>query len=233
MNVLYLIPARGGSKGIPGKNVKPLNGKPLICYTIDIARKLAKDGDICVTTDDDKIIEVVAECGVTVPFKRPANLASDDAGMHEVMLHAVDFYEKAGNQYDCLVLLQPTSPFRTARHVEEALALYDETVDMVVGVSEARANPYFTLREENEHGFLERSKSFGRIVTRQSAPKVYDINGAVYVINIQSLKSTHTLEFTKVKKYVMDELSSLDLDTPLDWQYCSFLIETGIVPLKP
>jgi N-acylneuraminate cytidylyltransferase len=231
MKTLYVIPARGGSKGIPRKNIRPLHGKPLIQYSIDVARQLAPDDDICVSTDDDEIIEVAESIGLNVPFKRPAELASDNAGMYEVLLHAVDYYAKKDNKYDCLVLLQPTSPFRKTQHVKDALDLYDESVDMVVGVSETKANPYFTLREENADGFLEKSKSQGPVATRQSAPKVYEVNGAVYVINVESLRNKHIQEFTKVKKYVMDELSSLDLDSPLDWQFCSFLIEKGLVDL--
>lgn len=228
MKILYIIPARGGSKGIPKKNIKPLDGKPLIHYSIDVARQLSGDEDICVSTDDDDIIKAVEGYGINVPFKRPAELASDAAGMYEVLLHAVDHYEKAGKRYDCVVLLQPTSPFRKVRHVKEALGLYDEGIDMVVGVSEAKANPYFTLREENDRGFLEKSKSLGPVATRQAAPTVYEVNGAVYVINVKSLKGTHIQEFTKVKKYVMDEISSLDLDSPVDWQFCSFLVEKGL-----
>lgn len=229
MNTLYVIPARGGSKGIPGKNIKPLAGKPLICYAIDTARELAGDDDICITTDDDKILKTVKDYGMKVPFKRPAKLAGDKAGMNEVLLHALEYYESKGKTYDCLVLLQPTSPFRTADHVREAQRLFSADVDMVVGVSEAKANPYFSLCEENARGFLERCKSLGPIAGRQDAPKVYDVNGAVYVINVASLKKQHMQEFARIKKYVMDEISSLDLDTPLDWQFCSFLIERGIV----
>jgi N-acylneuraminate cytidylyltransferase len=229
MNVLYVIPARGGSKGIPGKNIKPLAGKPLICYAIDTARELAADEDICVSTDDNKIIKTVKEYGMKVQFKRPARLAADDAGMYEVLLHALEYYESDGKAYDCLVLLQPTSPFRTAEHVKEAQQLFSKDVDMVVGVCESRANPYFSLCEENDRGFLERCKSIGPIAGRQAAPMVYDVNGAVYVINVESLKKQHMQEFVKIKKYVMDEISSLDLDTLLDWHFCTFLVERGIV----
>ena len=98
MRFLIVIPARGGSKGIPRKNIKPFDGKPLINYTIDCARAIAKDEDICVSTDDDEIIQVVENYGLKVPFKRPAELATDTAGTYEVLLHALDFYESKGNQ---------------------------------------------------------------------------------------------------------------------------------------
>ena len=136
MKALVIIPARGGSKGIPHKNIKPLNGKPLIHYTIDVARGIASDEDICVSTDDADIIKCVEEYGLKVPFVRPAELATDTAGTYEVLLHALDFYEKQGKTYDVVLLLQNTSPFRTVQHVKEALELYRPDIDMVVSVYE-------------------------------------------------------------------------------------------------
>ena len=217
MNTLVVIPARGGSKGIPRKNIKPFAGKPLIFYTIDTARALVPDTDICVSTDDDEIIRVVESYGLGVPFKRPAELATDSAGTYEVLLHALDFYEKQGRHYDTLILLQNTSPFRTAEHVREAMALYTPDIDMVVSVKECAANPYYSVFEENPAGFLSVCKGDGKIYRRQDAPKVYEYNGALYIINTASLKKQHMHQFAKRIKYVMDERSSFDLDTPQDW----------------
>jgi len=129
MNPLVVIPARGGSKGVPGKNIKLLNGKPLINYTIEAAQKVFDDAIICVTTDSQEIKQVVENTtGLKVPFLRPDNLATDNAGTYEVLLHAVDFYERQGYVADTLILLQPTSPFRTDKHIEEAIALFSETL---------------------------------------------------------------------------------------------------------
>ncbi|WP_243347483.1 cytidylyltransferase domain-containing protein [Parabacteroides sp. FAFU027] len=223
MKILYLIPARGGSKGIPHKNIKPLNGKPLILYSVEVARELADDADICVTTDDDDIIKVVESVGLKVPFKRPDELATDTSGSYEVILHAIDFYKQQGINYDAVVLLQPTSPFRTAQHVREAIELYESSLDMVVSVSESPANPYYTLFEENENGFLRRSKE-SNYVCRQDCPTVYEYNGAIYVMNVNSLHGKPLSSFTKIKKYVMDRSLGIDLDTPLDWKFAEFLI---------
>jgi N-acylneuraminate cytidylyltransferase len=222
-NTLYLIPARGGSKGIPHKNIKPLNGKSLILYSVEVARQLAEDADICVTTDDDSIIRVVEEAGLKVPFKRPAELATDTSGSYEVILHALDFYVQKGIEFDVVVLMQPTSPFRTAQHVKEAMALYDDSLDMVVSVSESAANPYYSLFEENENGFLDKSKK-GSFTRRQDCPKVYEFNGAIYVMNVKSLRETSISKFTKIKKYEMPRELSIDLDTPLDWMFAEFLM---------
>ncbi len=222
---LYLIPARGGSKGIPHKNIKPLNGKPLILYSVEVARQLADDADICVTTDDDEITRVVEESGLKVPFKRPEELATDTSGSYEVILHALDFFEQKGVIYDVVVLLQPTSPFRTAQHVKEAISLYDDSLDMVVSVTESAANPYYSLFEENEDGFLDKSKK-GKFTRRQDCPKVYEYNGAIYVMNVKSLREKSIGAFTKIRKYEMPRELSIDLDTPLDWTLAEVLMQS-------
>jgi len=225
MKTLVIIPARGGSKGIPRKNIKPLNGKPLIYYSIDCARAICPDEDICVSTDDAEIISVVEQYGLKVPFVRPAELASDTAGTYEVLLHALDFYEKQGRHYDAVVLLQNTSPFRKAEQVKEALELYNDKVDMVVSVKECAANPYYCVFEEDKDGFLHVCKGEGNIFRRQDAPKVYEYNGAVYIMKAATLKTTHMHKMQKRVKYVMDDLSSFDLDTMWDWQMAEMLLE--------
>ena len=225
MKTLVIIPARGGSKGIPRKNIKPLDGKPLIYYTIDCARSICPDEDICVSTNDDEIISVVEQYGLSVPFVRPDELATDTAGTYEVLLHALDYYEKRGRRYDVVVLLQNTSPFRKAEQVKEAMALYNNNVDMVVSVKECMANPYYCVFEEDSNGFLQICKGDGNIFRRQDSPKVYEYNGAIYVINAQTLKTTHLHKMQKRIKYVMDERSSFDLDTMWDWQMAEMIIQ--------
>ena len=225
MNILLIIPARGGSKGIPHKNIKPLAGKPLIYYTIDTARAIVPDEDICVSTDDDEIIKCVEKYGLKVPFVRPAEFATDTAGTYDVLLHALDFYEKQEKHYDVVLLLQNTSPFRTAEQVKEALALYNSNLDMVVSVKECSANPYYSVFEENTEGFLNICKGNGNITRRQDAPKVYEYNGAIYVINPDSLKKMPLNKFTRRVKYVMDERTSLDLDTMNDWRMAEVILK--------
>lgn len=226
MRTLVIIPARGGSKGIPHKNIKPLAGKPLIEYTIDVARQVADDCDICVSTDDWDIINLVEKYGLKVPFVRPAHLATDTAGTYEVLLHALEFYESHGVFYDNILLLQNTSPFRKAEHVKEALALYNNDIDMVVSVTEVSANPYYNCFEEDENGYLHISKGDGSLTRRQDAPKCWEYNGAIYVINPESLKKMSLGKFTKRVKYVMDKIYSVDLDTPSDWIIAEAIIKT-------
>lgn len=229
MKILVIIPARGGSKGIPHKNIKPLAGKPLIHYTIDVARQIVANEDICVSTDDPEIIQCVEDYGLKVPFVRPSELATDTAGTYEVLLHALNYYEQQGKTYDVVILLQNTSPFRTPEQVKEALALYSSDLDMVVSVKECSANPYYCVFEENTEGYLNICKGNGNITRRQDAPKVYEYNGAIYVINPKSLKEMPLYKFTKRIKYVMDEKSSLDLDTMNDWHMAELLISKSLL----
>lgn len=232
MTPLIIIPARGGSKGIPHKNIKLLNGKPLICYSIDIARQYTTDENICVTTDDNEIISVVEQYGLNVPFVRPAELATDTASSNDVLVHALNFYEAQGRQVDVIILLQPTSPFRKVSFVKEAVDLYNEDLDMVVSVKETSANPYYNCFEEDRNGFLSISKSIGHPITRrQDAPKVWEYNGSIYVINPISLKDKGMQHFTKVRKYPMSELYSVDIDHPFDWKVAELLLNENIIEL--
>ena len=217
MKPLFVIPARGGSKGIPGKNIKPLGGKPLIAYSVEVARQLAPDCDICVSTDDQAIANVVRQMGLEVPFMRPDYLATDHCGTYEVLLHAVQFYENLGRDYDTLVLLQPTSPLRTALDVRRCLEAYSPDIDMVVTVVEAASNPYYNCYETDAEGFLHISKGDGSYVRRQDAPKAWEYNGAVYVINIDRLKQMPLSRFPRRRMVEMERSRSIDLDTPLDW----------------
>jgi len=224
MNYIVVIPARGGSKGVPGKNIKKLNGKPLIYYSIEAAREVFDDAEIIVSTDSEEIKSCVERTGLKVPFLRPAALATDAAGSNEVLLHAIDYYRSIGKSADVLVLLQPTSPFRTAEHIKGALQLYRDDIDMVVSVKETRSNPYYVLYEENEAGFLKKSKE-ANITRRQDCPKVWEFNGAVYVVNVNSLLEKSLSGLDKVVKYEMDEQSSHDIDTMFDWKVAETLLQ--------
>jgi CMP-N,N'-diacetyllegionaminic acid synthase len=227
LKLLALIPARGGSKGIPKKNVKPFFGKPLIAYSIDLARKFLSDDDICVSTDDSEILKVAEACKLQVPFVRPSSLADDGAGMYEVVLHALEFYAKKGKTYDALILLQPTSPLRSEQSLREAINSYTPDIDMVVSVKKTAANPYFKLYEEDQQGFLTKSKS-GNFKTRQEVPDVWELNGAIYIYNVASLLRSSPAEFKKVRKYVMNDFESIDLDSPMDWAIAEFLKQKQI-----
>ena len=231
MKSLVIIPARGGSKGIPHKNIKILGGKPLICHTIDHIRGLVEDKYICVSSDDNEIIKVVEEYGLNVPFKRPENLATDTIGTYEVLLHALKFYENRNEQFDNVILLQCTSPFCRKQDIKNALDLYDGNLDMVVSVVESTSNPYYNIFEEDKNGYLVISKGDGNLKRRQEAPKTWEYNGAIYIINPESLKKKPLTQFNKIKKYEMDKIHSIDLDDPLDWKLAELMIKEELVKL--
>lgn len=228
MNTLFIIPARGGSKGIPRKNIKKLDGTPLIGYSIELAKKLTDPKNILVSTEDDEISNIATKYGVPPPFKRPYDLATDEASSNDVYLNAIGYYESKGIFYDTIVVLQPTSPLRGLNHIRGAINLYNNDLDMVVSVKETTSNPYYVLFEENSNGFLNQSKP-SSFIRRQDCPKVYEYNGAVYVINVESLKKKPINKFKKIKKYLMEEINSIDIDTPLDWMFTEYLITNKLV----
>jgi len=224
MKPLVVIPARGGSKGIPDKNIKLLGGKPLIHYTIEAAREVFPDEVIYVSTDSEQIKAVAEVTGLKVPFLRPAHLATDTAGTHEVLLHALEHANGQGYDPDIVVLLQPTSPFRTAKHIREALELYHTEIDMVVSVKETKSNPYYVLFEEDERGYLHKSKE-GSFTRRQDCPTVWEMNGAIYVISATALLEKALNQMARIQKCIMDEFSSHDIDNEFDWIVAEVLNE--------
>lgn len=224
---LYIIPARGGSKGIPHKNIKPLAGRPLIAYSIDVARELCPEQNrIILSTDDPAIADTARGLGLTVDYMRPADLATDSSGSREVMLDAMNWADARGIAYDCVVLLQPTSPLRTADDVRAALELYTPQVDMVVSVEPAACNPYYNCFETDADGFLHISKGDGLLTRRQDAPPAWTYNGAVYVINPQSLRAMPMGSFGRRVPSPMPAERSIDLDTPRDWAVAEAIMST-------
>lgn len=222
MKILFLIPARGGSKGIPGKNIKSFLGKPLIQYSIELARIFVSDEDICVSTDNQEIANCVSALQLKVPFIRPDELSLDHSGMYDVIMHALRYYEGINRKYDVVILLQPTSPLRTTENVKGALLNFRTQLDAVVSVKRTTANPYFKLFEETDLGYLEKCKK-GNFTNRQSVPDVWELNGAIYVYNVESLKRESPDRFLKVKKYVMADSESIDIDSPIDWEIAELL----------
>lgn len=217
MKILYIIPARAGSKGLPHKNYKLLNNKPLIEYSVDFAlENMTADDELCVSTNDHGIIEILEKRGIAVPFVRPEELSNDTAGSYEVLLHAVNYYKKQGKEFDALLLLQPTSPIRAREDFVNVMKAFDGDCDMVVTVKESKESPYFNLFEENTNGFLEKSKQ-GSFAGRQLAPVVYAYNGSIYLISIRSLQKSKLSEFEKIKKVIMPPERSVDIDTMADW----------------
>ena len=222
-DILFIIPARKGSKGLPGKNVKILGRKPLIQYSLEFARQFTSDENICVSTNDEEVIHTVNNVGYKEIFLRSEILSTDNATSADVIKDAIEKYNKI-NKYKYISLLQPTTPFRSTQHFEEAMQKI-KNADVVVGVKNSKANPYFNLFEQNEYGNLFLSKGDGKITRRQDAPNVYEINGALYIYTLDvAMTFTNFSNIINIKYVEMDDKHSIDIDTILDWQKAEFYL---------
>ena len=227
MKPLVIIPARGGSKGVPGKNKNLLGGKPLISYTIEAAMENFDASQIIVSTDDIEIAEIARKHGLSVPELRPVHLASDTATTADLVDYLVEQAEAQEQNFDTIILLQPTSPFRNSTHIREAVALFEKKeAEMVVSVKITDSNPYYVLKEEDENGFLVSSKS-GNFTRRQDCPVVYELNGAIYIIDKKIFKKDK-FNNPKMMKYVMEAIDSIDIDTPLDWKFAELIMNSKL-----
>lgn len=217
--ILALIPARGGSKRLPRKSVLPLQGKPLIAWTIEAALRCSAIDEVCVSTDDPEIRDVSLSHGAKVPFLRPTALASDTASSADVALHALDFYQQeTGVSYDILILLQPTAPLRTTGDIEAALTLYfDRDARNVVSVCETDHSPLWcnTLPPDGSlGGFLRADLKRTR---SQDLPTYYRVNGSIYIVDVAEFR-THKEFFLDDDSYayIMPRERSIDIDDRLD-----------------
>ncbi len=230
-NKIFIIPARKGSKGLTGKNVKVLGNKPLISYSIEFAKLVCTEDDtICVTTDDEEVIKIANELGVSTPFLRPDDLSSDSANTYQVINHAIEFYKSLGKTFDIIVLLQPTSPFRLMTDFVEMEKLYfSRNPDMVVSVNISKESPYFTLFEEDTNGFLNKFIDYksSNYKQRQDCPPVYTYNGSIYMINCKSFLEKGNFDFEHKLKYVMPDSRSIDIDTQADWVLAEFYLKVN------
>ena len=223
--VVCVIPARGGSKGLPGKNIKMLCGKPLIFYTIEQARQSKYIDRVIVSTEDDEIAKTALEYGAEVPFVRPMALAGDNASTVDVLLHAINWLEEKEKYFfDILVLLHVTTPLRSVEDINKSITLMvDEKADNVFSVTEAHRNPYFNMVEESSDGFVRLVKE-GCFSTRQSAPKVYDMNASIYVWWKEILKEKKKILLDNTKIYIMPKERSIDIDDSLDFRIAETLL---------
>lgn len=217
MKPLAIIPARGGSKGIPHKNIVPLAGKPLLWHTIEAAKEAGIPADrIILSTDDLEIAESAMAAGLAVPYLRPDHLAQDDTPTRDAVLDVMAWADRRGIDYDCVVLLQPTSPLRNAGDIRNTMAAYSPQIDMAVTVMPAKANPYYDTYEAGADGTLHVSKGPGTYTRRQDAPQCWQMNGAVYVINPDSIRRLPLGEMPRRIPVPMPAERSVDIDTPTD-----------------
>lgn len=224
---LFLIPARGGSKGLPEKNIKIINQKPLIIHALDFASNCKETNDIIfLSTDNLKIKQTAENFGYEVPFLRPKSLATDESSTFDVIMHVINEYGLKQIYFEKIILLQPTTPFRNKNHFKEMMKMFDKNTDMVVSVIKSKQNPYFNLFEENYKGFLELSKK-SNFKRRQDCPDVYQYNGSIYIIDVKALTLYKEIsKFTNIKKYEMTEEYSIDIDTEIDFKLAELILDS-------
>jgi CMP-N,N'-diacetyllegionaminic acid synthase len=221
--VLALVPARGGSKGVPRKNIRIIGGKPMLAWTIEAARASRYIDRLILSSDDEAIIDVAVQCGCEVPFLRPAELASDQADSMAVVRHAIDALPE---QFEYLVLLQPTSPMRQTQDIDGAIErCVQRSAPACVSICETDKSPFWMLRMD-EQGIVHPLFPAHQIPhRRQDAPAVFALNGAVYVARTDHLKLGGTFLAPGAVGYPMPKERSLDIDSELDLAIGDFLLQ--------
>ncbi len=226
--ILATICCRGGSKGVPDKNIKLLNGIPLIVHTIQQSQRSNLIQDLIISTDDDRIAQIALEAGAKVPFKRPSELASDTSSKWPVFIHALEFYEREyGVQVDYLVDLDVTVPLKTSLDIDGAIqmALNHPETEVVITGYEPERNPYFNMMEVRPDGLAEIvKKSEKPIVRRQDAPEVYSLTPAAFVIKKSALYNYPHWSKAPCRIYPMPRERAIDIDSTLDFELVEFLM---------
>lgn len=228
MKILGLIPARGGSKSIPQKNIALLNGKPLLAYTCEAALGSKMLDRVILSTDDKEIADVGKKYGAEVPFLRPLEFAQDSSGMREVIIHALDFLEKSEHSVpEIIVLLQPTSPLRTAQHIDAAIELLQKSgADCVVSVAEVPHQFTPASLMKLEHECLKSYQESAPLLRRQDKPKMYARNGpAVLALRRDSFLKHQNFYEGDVHPFVMSPEESIDIDTPFDFELAEYFLQ--------
>ena len=233
MKRLCTICARGGSKGVKGKNIRQLAGKPLIGYSIEEAKASGIFEAIAVSSDSEYILDIAKKYGVDYLVKRPDELATDQAAKLPVIRHcAVEVEKQSGITFDVIVDLDATSPLRSVEDIKKAVALLEESgVGNIITATPSRRSPYFNLVELNKNDVVKLSKTLKTaIVRRQDAPKCYDMNASIYVWKREVLLNSDKLFNEDTKLYVMPEERSIDIDSELDFVFVEFLLTRSYSP---
>ena len=218
--VICFILARGGSKGVPRKNVKILGNKPLIAHSIISAQNSKFVDEIFISTEDSEIKKISLELNTKI-IDRPENLAQDNTNYIDAVRHLISKIPKPF-QNSIVVLLETTLPLRKVNDIDNCIMLFDESVDCVASVSEVKIPPVYMYKENN--GFLEKYDSSTIATNRQQMEKLFSYNGSILVTTLNFLKNQKQVVFGgKMKFYVQDEKSSFDIDTPMDFEICNFL----------
>lgn len=236
MKVLFVITARGGSKGVPRKNIRLLGGIPLVAYKIIAAKKCRYDKRIIVSTDDEEIARVSRDYGAEVPFLRPSQLATDSAASMDVVLHTMSWVgENDEEKYDYVCLLEPSSPFASYRDLDEAIRqIREKNADTLLGMKEAPVSTNFIHSLDDRGGlsnFYYAVKDL-QSVRRQDQKKEYTMNGCMYIAKWDYLIENHMFHAKNSLPYVMQEEESIEIDTWLDFEMATKVIDDGYIDIK-
>lgn len=226
MDILWLITARSGSKSIKDKNIRLLADKPLLSYRIESVKNLKLEAKIWLSTDSEKYAEIGKEYGAEVPFIRPENLSSDNASSIDVVLHAMEFATNINLKFDYIGLLEPTSPFINSQHLNDAINCLkkDVNANSIVAVKETRPNTFFIQSEAKYLTILsERFKNINNL-GRQNFEKEITPSGGFYISKWNDFLTEKTFYTSNTIPFLVDELSALEIDEPIDWDFAEFII---------
>lgn len=216
--ILAIIPARGGSKRLPRKNIVPLAGKPLINWSIESAKMVSSISRLVISTDCEEIAKIAKEAGGDVPFLRPANLSSDTSSSVDVVKHTIEYFTALGERYDYVLILQPTSPLRTSAHIQDAIDLLnDKCADSVISVCECEHSPLWANTLDDSLSLENFIPKAIKNTRSQDLPKYYRLNGAIYLTKVEQFQTEGIFMSGKSVAFIMDTNSSVDIDNKLDF----------------
>lgn len=224
--MLAIIPARGGSKGVPRKNIKNLAGKPLIYYTINVAQKSKHIDRIIVSTDDEEIAKIALKYGAEVPFLRPKELASDNAKAIDNYIYTINkLIQMDNNAIKEFIVLQPTSPLRSANDIDNAIKIfYEKKAESVISVVKAEHPPTWYKKINSEGVLVDYFPFADNNLNRQEAAETYLPNGAIYIFNYEALIKNYGYYNIHTYPYIMNQENSIDIDTQLDFKLAELLL---------
>jgi N-acylneuraminate cytidylyltransferase len=225
MRILALIPARGGSKRVPGKNARKLGNKPLINWTIERALNTPELSAIVVSTDDPQIAEIAQSAGATVPWLRPIELATDESKSVDVAIHALDWYEKENGTVDGILLLQPSSPFRTYETIQKAIRLFENHIgSSIIGVSPVQNHHLYTLEKHGEF-LIQYQQQSSPIKKTRNKSQIYTLNGSIYLVSPQELRSSNSFLGSCLLPVIVESpIEALDIDTEEDFKIAELFL---------
>jgi N-acylneuraminate cytidylyltransferase len=231
MNIVALICARGGSKGLPGKNIRPLAGKPLIAWAIEQAKSVEQISRVIVSTDSEEIAKVARQFGAEVPFIRPADLAQDNSPEREVWRHALQYLKKSEGKFpDILVVVPATAPLRKTEDIKKCISEFQKgDADTIITVTDSHRSPYFNMVKNRPDGQVEiviPAKS-GMVARRQDVPEVFDVTTVAYVSSPEFIMRTNNIFEGRVRSVHVPPQRAIDIDTLMDFKIAECLIQNS------